>query len=253
MKALAAITVIFVQFFFSLSSIIMWKKEHLSLSVIVFTYAAICMFSYFNVSYIRDFDAMQVNFTPICLTVACIVAIQRHYSFFLLGMLISLAADSYFALRFKQNTDQIKFSVFERFAMESWSQDAFNKRGQVTLQLIGLCVIFVQFFLSMVGAHNKEMIGFLFLAFYLARLVQFLMKTCLFVNMIQSNFVAVCLTILAAFTMIYHPESMSLTTKLSSTFLAIDALLGSAIFMTINQEDIYKELGVYKEFKKMKY
>lgn len=137
--------------------------------------------------------------------------------------------------------------------MESWSQEAFDKRGQITLQLICLCVIFVQLFLSMVGAHNKEMLGFLFFVFYFARLVQYLMNTCLAINMVQSNFVAVCLATLAIFTMIYHSDSMSLTTKLSSVFLVIDALLGSAIFMTINQEDIYKELGVYKEFKKMKY
>lgn len=46
---------------------------------------------------------------------------------------------------------------------------------------------------------------------------------------------------------------MSMYTKLSCGLLALDALLGTAIFMTINQEDIYKELGVYNEFKKMKY
>lgn len=83
----------------------MWQQEHLSLSLIVLTYAAICMFSYFNVSYVRDFDAIQVNFTPLALTICCIVAVQRHYSFYMVGMVIALAADSYFALRFKDNTD----------------------------------------------------------------------------------------------------------------------------------------------------
>lgn len=97
------------------------------------------------------------------------------------------------------------------------------------------------------------MLGFLLFTFYFARLVQFLVKTCLAINMVQSNFIAVCLAAVAIFAMIYHFESMSLTTKLSSAFLAVDALLGTAIFMTINQEDIYKELGVYKEFKKLKY
>lgn len=137
--------------------------------------------------------------------------------------------------------------------MESWSQEAFNKQGQVTLQIISICVIFVQFYLTMVGAHNKEMLGFLFCAFYVTRLVQYLDNTCLLINMMQSNFVAVCLATLAIFAMIYHPESMSLTTKISSAFLTIDALLGSAIFMTINQEDIYKELGVYKKFKQIQF
>jgi hypothetical protein len=231
----------------------MWQQEHLSLSLVVLTYAAICMFSYFNVSYVRDFDAIQVNFTPIALTICCIVAIQRHYSFYMVGMVVALAADSYFALRFKENTDKINFSVFERFAMESWSQEAFNKRGQVTRQIISLCLIFAQLYLSIVGAHNKEMICFLIVTFYVARLVQFLMSTCLAINMAQSNFMAICLATLAAFAIVYHPELMSMYTKLSCGLLAVDALLGTAIFMTINQEDIYKELGVHNEFKKMKY
>lgn len=110
-----------------LASIIMWHTEHQSFSIVVFTYSAICMFSYFNVTYVRDFDALQVNFTPLLLTVSGIVALQRHYDFYLMGMVLSLTADSYFALRFKDNSDQIKFSVVERFAMESWSQEAFNK------------------------------------------------------------------------------------------------------------------------------
>lgn len=141
-KAIAAVCVIFAQFFFSMSSIILCKKDHQSFAMIVLTYALICMFSYFNVAYIRDFDALQVNFTPLVLTVCGILGLQRHYDFYLLGMVISLIADSYFALRFKEKSDKIKFSVLERFAMESWTQEAFNKTGHVTLQLVSICIIF---------------------------------------------------------------------------------------------------------------
>ena len=55
--------------------------------------------------------------------------------------------------------------------MESWSQEAFNKAGQVTLQIVGVCLIFVQIFLTIVGAHNKEVLCFLFLGFYIVRLI----------------------------------------------------------------------------------
>jgi hypothetical protein len=158
------------------------------------------MFSYFNVAYVRDFDALQVNFTPIMLTICGLVTLQRQYDFFLLGMVISLIADSYFALRFKEQTDKIKFTVIERFAMESWTQDAFNKAGHVTLQLVAVCTIFLQIYLNMVGTHQKEYMSLIFLAFYSVRLVQFLFKTSLALNIVQSNFVCICLAAMGLFT-----------------------------------------------------
>lgn len=122
MKSIAAIIVIAAQFIFSLSSITMKQGDHLSLSLIVFLYCTISAFSFFNVTYVRDFDALQVNFTPMVLSVCGLVTLQQTYDFLLLGMVISLIADSYFAIRFKENSDNIKFSVIERFAMESWTQ-----------------------------------------------------------------------------------------------------------------------------------
>ena len=168
---------------------------YLSYSLIVLIYCGVCMHSFFNVSYIRDFDALQVNFTPILLTICGIVGLQRHYDIYLLGMVLSLAADSYFALRFKDESDKIKFSMIERFAMESWTQEAFNKAGQVTLQIVSVCIMSLQIYLTLVGAHNKEMICFLFLAFYLVRLIHFIFKTSLAVQMSQSNFVSICLAV----------------------------------------------------------
>lgn len=250
-KAIAAVSVIFAQFFFSLASLITCQKDHQSLSMVVFTYCAICMFSYFNVTYVRDFDALQVNFTPLMLTVCGLVAMQRHYDFYLLGMVLSLIADSYFALRFRDNSDKITFSMLERFAMESWTQEAFNKAGQVTLQIVSVSIIFMQIFLTIVGTHNKEMLCFLFLTFYIVRLIQFLLKTSLAVNVAQSNLVCICLAAVGIFAAL--SLDVSLLTKLSCVLLVIDAFLGASLFIARNQEGICKELGVYKEFKNMQH
>ena len=77
------------------------------------------------------------------------------------------------------------------------------------------------------------------------------MKTSLAVNIAQSNFVCVCLAVTGVFA--FLSQEMSLLTKLACAVLVLDALLGAAIFVAHNQEDIYKELGVYKEYKKMKH
>lgn len=245
-KAIAAITVIFAQLIFSLSSIQVCN-EHMSYSLVVLTYCMISMFSFFNVTYVRDFDALQVNFTPILLTICGIVALQRQYDIFLLGMVISLAADSYFAVRFKDNSDKIKFTMVERFAMESWTQEAFNKTGQLTLQIVSVVIISMQLYLTIVGAHNKEKLCFLFLVFYLVRLIQFIFKTSLAVQISQSNFMCICLAVVGVLAI--SSQSLSLPAKLSIGIQCLDALIGTAIFVSVNQEEIYKELGVYKEYK----
>lgn len=149
----------------------------------MFTYCAISMFSFFNLAYVRDFDALQVNFTPLVLSICGIMTLTRTYDFLLMGMVISLLADSYFALRYKEKDDKITFSVLERFTMESWTEQAFDKAGRATLQIIGVVFIFSQIFLSLVGTQNGEKIGLLFLAFYIVRLVQFIFQTSLAVNM----------------------------------------------------------------------
>jgi len=254
-KAIAAVTVIFVMFFFSLSALTTQllehkKSDHQSLTLVIFTYAVICMFSYFNVAYVRDFDAIQVNITPLVLTFCGLVTLMRGFDFYLIGMVLSLLADSYCALRFSENHDQIAFSVIERFAMESWCQDAFNKQGNVTAQIVGICMIIGQVYLSLVGAHNGELLCLLFLGFYIVRLVQFLLKTSIAVNMAQSNFVCLGLAIIGVFS--FFQGGMSMMTALSCVIIALDAILGTAMFVTLNQEDIYKEMGLYQEFKKIK-
>jgi len=254
-KAIAAVTVIFVMFFFSLSALTTQllehkKSDHQSLTLVIFTYAIISMFSYFNVAYVRDFDAIQVNITPLVLTFCGLVTLMRGFDFYLIGMVLSLVADSYCALRFSENHDQIAFSVIERFAMESWCQDAFNKRGNVTAQIVGICMIVGQVYLSLVGAHNGEQLCLLFLGFYFVRLVQFLLKTSIAVNMAQSNFVCLCLAIIGVFS--FFQGGMSKMAALSCAVIVLDAILGAAMFVSLNQEDIYKEMGLYQEYKKVK-
>jgi hypothetical protein len=41
-------------------------------------------------------------------------------------MIIALAADSFFAIRFKENIDLIEYNLFEQFSMESWTQEVFK-------------------------------------------------------------------------------------------------------------------------------
>merc|ERR1711924_115060 len=98
--------------------------------------------------------------------------------------------------------------------------------------------------------HNKEILCVLFLAFYLLRLIQFLLKTSLALNMAQSNFV--CLGLAVIGTLGLFSQNLSLPAKLSCLVLIADACLGAAIFVSHNQEGIYQELGLYKEYKKMK-
>lgn len=134
--------------------------------------------------------------------------------------------------------------------MESWTDQAFNKAGRATLQLIAVIFIFVQIYLNLVGTQNRERICFLFVAFYIVRLVQFFFQTSLALNMAQSNFVSLSLAVVGLFA--FFSQEMSLMTALSCAIMIADAVLGAAIFINHNQEDIYKELGVYNEYKKMK-
>jgi len=49
------------------------------------------------------------------------------------GMTLALLADSYFALRFKSASDKIEYTPFELFAMQSWTEQAFDKNGNLSL------------------------------------------------------------------------------------------------------------------------
>lgn len=217
--------------YFSIISITI--GEHQSLAILVLTYSLICLFAFFNLTYIRDFDAIQINATPMVLSVAGILSILGHFDICTLGMTISLMFDGYFALRFKENSDKIKYTPIELFAIESWTQQAFSKDGNLTLQIFSASFIFVQLFLNLVGSVNNEGFCSLFLAFYMTRLMQFLFKTVLGAQMFQSNMTCVALAIIGLSTF-----GNGFFASISSIILVADALLGTAIFTAVYRMEI---------------
>lgn len=73
-KVLAGASVIFAQLYFSLAALTMGNDS--SLAITVLAYSMICLFSFINVSYVRDFDVVQINFTPITLALVGITSIM---------------------------------------------------------------------------------------------------------------------------------------------------------------------------------
>ena len=69
--------------------------------------------------------------------------------------------------------------------------------------------------------------------------------------MVQSNFVCIVLAVMGSIA--FFNRSMSVMTTLSCLVLVVDALLGATLFAAVNQEDIYKELGLFQQFKKIKF
>lgn len=139
----------------------------------------ICLFSYFNVTYVRDFDALQINFVPILLTMTALIQgmHQAKLGFSMTGMTVTLLADSYFAMKYQAESDELEFNNFELFAQESWTQSAFSNSRSLSMQIIAPVLIFTQIFLAMAGAMDGQIYAGLFLSFYLARLAQYLSES----------------------------------------------------------------------------
>jgi len=146
-KAITATVVILAQFYFAINTIIR-SDIHRSYAVIVLMYSLICLFSFTNLSYVRDFDAIQVNFTPIVLSIAGILSIQKGFEVMVFGTVISCIADAYFAMRFQEDKDQIEYTSVEQFSLESWTQGVFNKFGRVELQIVSTVMIFMQIYFA---------------------------------------------------------------------------------------------------------
>jgi hypothetical protein len=49
-----------------------------------------------------------------------------EYDFCHVGIIAALVADSYFAMRYQESSDEIEFSNVELFAQESWTSEVFN-------------------------------------------------------------------------------------------------------------------------------
>jgi hypothetical protein len=114
-KQLFGAAIIFALVYFSIVQVVMAQD---TLSITVFVYAIICLFSYFNVTYVRDFDALQVNFVPVVLSlVSMIEAIHSNtLGLSLAGMTTTLLADAYFAMKYQKSSNELEFNKFELFA-----------------------------------------------------------------------------------------------------------------------------------------
>jgi hypothetical protein len=113
-----------------------------ALAITVLAYSCICLFSFLNVSYVRDFDAVQINVTPISLALIGLISVFGNLEFSITGMTLALVADAYFAIRYKETSDNIEYNIFELFAQESWTQQAFDKTNNQNLQIGAISMIF---------------------------------------------------------------------------------------------------------------
>lgn len=103
-KQLSAVTVIFAMLQFALVGV----ATESSFAMLVCTYSLICLLSFLNISYVRDFDAIQVNFTPIVLSLVGLFTIANHgLQYSNTGMTAVLLADSYFGMRYSDDSDKI--------------------------------------------------------------------------------------------------------------------------------------------------
>ena len=97
-----------------------------------------------NVTYIRDFDVLQTNVVPVALSMMALSSLIQSttYDFCHVGIVAALIADSYFAMRYHESSDDIEFSNFELFAQESWTSEAFNRTNHMSIQIFAVAIIF---------------------------------------------------------------------------------------------------------------
>jgi hypothetical protein len=164
--------------------------------------------------------------TPISLALVGLTTIMgRSFDLITLGMTMSLMADGYFAIRYKEHSDSIEYNAFELFAQESWTQQAFNKTNSFSLQIAAISMIFVQIFLTMAGTVNGYAYQALFLSFYLARLLQFFLTTVKGLEMYQSNLTCFVLCGIAFFNMGFN------LSFLQCMLMMVDAYTGAFLFV----------------------
>lgn len=225
-KQLFGAAIIFAMVYTSMVQVVMAQD---TLSITVFVYAIISLFSFFNVTYVRDFDALQVNFVPVVLSlVAMIEALHTEtLGFSLAGMTVSLLADSYFAMKYQKSTNELEFNNVELFAQESWTQSSFSDAKDLKIQLFAPALIFTQIFLAMAGTMDGQKYAGLFLSFYLARLVQYLFASIKGIEMYQSNMVCLVLAVFAC-TNTLGQDFMSTACAI---LMVLDAYIGTVLFV----------------------
>lgn len=65
---------------------------------------------------VREVEIVQLNITTIGLSVMSIISLNQEFTLTLLVLTLGLFADSYCALRFKEDSHKIKFTPVEEFA-----------------------------------------------------------------------------------------------------------------------------------------
>lgn len=120
--------------------------------------------------------------------------------------------------------------------MESWTQQAFKKDGNLVLQIIAAGFIFFQLFLNLLGSITGSTHMFAwFVAFYMLRLIQFFENTNLGVQALQSNLVSVTLCSIALFTVDFSGSSLA---TLAFIVALADAVLGTSIFASVHHTEL---------------
>lgn len=141
-------------------------------------------------------------------------------------MTLSLIADSYFALRYKESSDLIEFNALELFAQESWTQQAFDKTNSQYLQMAAISIIFLQTFMTLIGTVNGYRFQALFLSFYLARMMQFFVTSIKGIQMYQSNLVCVMFALMSCGNLLSFNSA-----TIQSIVMLADAYLGAFLFV----------------------
>jgi len=218
------------------------KGQNRYLSGTVTVYSLASLWSFINVSYIRDLEALQLNIVPIFLTIASFVAIETHgLDFQLAGMTFFLMADSYFALRYNDGSDKIEFTILEKFCREGWTQHMLmKKKMSITFRIMAATIIFVQLFLATMGTIYSESMSKVILGFYLLRIGQYLLRTVYLVDMVQSNMMCVALSLYA----LLNISSGGLYFKATAMVLVLDAILGSLYFVITNEQEVKEFVGI---------
>lgn len=231
-KQIAAASVIFALFQFSVIGMVFGTME--GFSFLVFIYSISTLFSFFNLAYVRDLDVIQVNFTPLFLAAmagSLLLTGERAYS--LIGMTVALIADGYFGLRFNEDSDKIECNALELLAIESWTQNAFRLQGSLALQISSVMLIFAQLSCGIVGSLQGSYLSMLFLTFALARLSQFFKSTKLGLKMAQSNMACIVLTVIGCLNW-----GSEYAATLSTMVMVIDSYIGLVLFTHKNTEKI---------------
>lgn len=150
-------------------------------------------------------------------------------------MTISLLADSYFAMRYNDDSDKIDFNVIELFCRESWTQCSFEQsKVSIVYKIFCASIIFAQLFLNIMGAVNSQGLCTLFLVFTLLRLGGYLGDTLTGFKMAQSNMVGL---ILAVAGVLFSTQNGMYST-MATMFLCADAMLGAIHFSKMHQNKV---------------